>query len=177
MNHEIRYCASRSVHRIDTEFLYQGLHELPDRLNRSLKETLSSVEPDKYDYILLNYGLCGNGLNEIEDRAVRQWVGFDDIENRSVNVRAAADIDRTDAVRCAGREVEDRAIHRINTGSRGSQVTIHGERDILSDDVQRARSPTRSSVVVTHRGTNVQVTGDEDSGISRERKRSLARTS
>jgi hypothetical protein len=61
MNHEIRYCASRSVHRIDTEFLYQGLHELPDRLNRSLKEALSGVDPDKYDYILVNYGLCGNG--------------------------------------------------------------------------------------------------------------------
>ncbi|KKL56779.1 hypothetical protein LCGC14_2241990 [marine sediment metagenome] len=65
MNHELRYCASRSVHRIDTEFLYQGLHELPDRLNRSLKEAINSVETDKYDYILVNYGLCGNGTLDI----------------------------------------------------------------------------------------------------------------
>jgi hypothetical protein len=53
------------LHRIDTEFLYQGLHEFPDRLNRTLKEALNSVETDKYDYILLNYGLCGNGTLDI----------------------------------------------------------------------------------------------------------------
>ena len=33
MNHELRYCAARSPNDIDIEFLYQGLHEFPGRLN------------------------------------------------------------------------------------------------------------------------------------------------
>jgi hypothetical protein len=40
--------------------VHQGLHEFPERLNRTLKEELCSVD-DGYDYIVLNYGLCGNG--------------------------------------------------------------------------------------------------------------------
>lgn len=61
MNHELRYCAPRSPHRIDMEFIYQGLHEFPGKLQKSLVEALERVDPDKYDYILLSYGLCGNG--------------------------------------------------------------------------------------------------------------------
>ena len=65
MNHELRYCASRSIHRIDTEFIYQGLHEFPNRLKSTLEDALNMVDIDKYDYILLNYGLCGNGTLNI----------------------------------------------------------------------------------------------------------------
>jgi hypothetical protein len=61
MNHELRNCASRSINRIDTEFIHQGLHEYPDRLYSAVKEALNRVETELYDYILLNYGLCGNG--------------------------------------------------------------------------------------------------------------------
>jgi transposase len=61
MNHELRYCASLSPHRIDIEFVYQGLHEFPAKLQKSLGEALERVDPDDYDYVLLNYGLCGNG--------------------------------------------------------------------------------------------------------------------
>lgn len=60
MSRELRYCASRSIHRIDIRFLHQGLHEFPDRLNRTVAGELAEAD-GSYDYILLNYGLCGNG--------------------------------------------------------------------------------------------------------------------
>ena len=65
MNHELRYCAARSPNDIDIEFLYQGLHEFPGRLNDAVSETLNAVDEEAYDYILLNYGLCGNGTLDI----------------------------------------------------------------------------------------------------------------
>ena len=65
MNHELRYCASRSPNDIDIDFLHQGLHEFPHRLNAAVQEALSSVDAHDYDYILLNYGLCGNGTLDI----------------------------------------------------------------------------------------------------------------
>jgi hypothetical protein len=43
MNHELRYCASRSVHRIDIHYLYQGLHEFPNKLSRSVRDALDAV--------------------------------------------------------------------------------------------------------------------------------------
>jgi hypothetical protein len=61
MNHELRFCAARSAHKIDIEFLPAGLHERPEKLNHMLKEVILSIDSDEYDYILLNYGLCGNG--------------------------------------------------------------------------------------------------------------------
>ena len=65
MNHELRFCASRSTHRIDIEFIYQGLHEFPAKLKSTLEEALNRVDVTKYNYILLNYGLCGNGTLNI----------------------------------------------------------------------------------------------------------------
>ena len=61
MRREMRYCAARSPHRIDIEFVDQGLHESPEKLNRTLADRLASVEPESCDYVLLNYGVCGNG--------------------------------------------------------------------------------------------------------------------
>jgi hypothetical protein len=65
MNHELRYCASRSPNNIDIDFLHQGLHEFPGRLNSSVLEALRAVDENSCDYILLNYGLCGNGTLEV----------------------------------------------------------------------------------------------------------------
>lgn len=65
MSRELRFCASRSPHAIDISFLHQGLHEFPKRLNDSITEALSEVYPGQYDYLLLNYGLCGNGTLDI----------------------------------------------------------------------------------------------------------------
>jgi hypothetical protein len=55
------YCASRSPHRIDVEFIYQGLHEYPGKLQKELFKALGRVEEGSCDYVLFNYGVCGNG--------------------------------------------------------------------------------------------------------------------
>ncbi len=70
MNHELRYCASQSVNRIDTTFQYQGLHEFPNRLNRFVLDALDSIDDTSYDYVLLNYGLCGNGTLDISHPSI-----------------------------------------------------------------------------------------------------------
>lgn len=69
MSRELRYCASRSVHHIDIRFLHQGLHEFPDRLNRTVTAELAAAG-ESYDYILLNYGVCGNGTLAVSHPAV-----------------------------------------------------------------------------------------------------------
>jgi len=72
LNREISYLASQSKHYIDVTFLNQGLHNTPDKLRE-----LVQIEVDKangefpynyyntcpnYDYIILGYGLCSNGI-------------------------------------------------------------------------------------------------------------------
>lgn len=62
---EIYYCAARSKNVIDIVFLEQGLHEIPTNLNEQLKKTLEIThdqQGNKYDAILLGYGLCSNGI-------------------------------------------------------------------------------------------------------------------
>mgnify|MGYP005841477549 CR=1 FL=1 len=70
MNHELRYCASQSCNRISIEFLHQGLHEFPSRLNSKLREAVLNIKEESCDYILLNYGLCGNGTLEISHPSI-----------------------------------------------------------------------------------------------------------
>lgn len=70
MNHELRYCASRSVHRIDIRFLYQGLHEFPNKLSSSVRDALDTVGEGSCDFILLNYGLCGNGTLDVSHPSI-----------------------------------------------------------------------------------------------------------
>ena len=65
MQRELCHCVSRSPNRIDIEFLHQGLHEFPERLNRTVQDALDRVEAGSCDYILLNYGHCGNGIMNI----------------------------------------------------------------------------------------------------------------
>ena len=65
MQRELCYVVSRSTNRIDVEFLYQGLHEFPKKLNKVLTEAITKVDGDEYDYLLINYGLCGRGTSGI----------------------------------------------------------------------------------------------------------------
>jgi hypothetical protein len=65
MNHELRYCAARSRNTIEIRFIHQGLHEFPNRLNQSVLDALQDVEQGSCDYVLVNYGLCGNGTLDI----------------------------------------------------------------------------------------------------------------
>ena len=72
LNREIAYLSSQSECYVDVTFLHQGLHNTPDKLREEIQSEIDKVNegfpynyfntsPD-YDYIILAYGLCSNGI-------------------------------------------------------------------------------------------------------------------
>jgi hypothetical protein len=59
---ELCYCAARSPNLIDLEFLSQGYHDNPEIGLRRLQDRIDQIEPERYEAILLGYGLCNNML-------------------------------------------------------------------------------------------------------------------
>ena len=79
LNREISMISSQSEHFVDVTFLPQGLHNEPDLLRRTLQEqidlankgfhlrylektSLDDFSLFDYDFIVLGYGLCSNGI-------------------------------------------------------------------------------------------------------------------
>jgi hypothetical protein len=55
---------STSASNLETQFLDAGLHATPKKLNTKVQEEINTIlEPS---IIVLGYGLCGNGLNNIK---------------------------------------------------------------------------------------------------------------
>jgi hypothetical protein len=53
-----------NTNEVSTHFLDYGLHSIPKQLNQVLQEQIDAIsEPS---LIVLGYGLCGNGLDEIQ---------------------------------------------------------------------------------------------------------------
>ncbi|EPR12571.1 DUF1638 domain-containing protein [Ruminiclostridium papyrosolvens] len=78
LNREISYLASQSEHFTDVTFVHQGLHDTPEKLNKRLQYEIDRANegfpynyfdtcPD-YDYIIVCYGLCSNGITGISSR-------------------------------------------------------------------------------------------------------------
>jgi hypothetical protein len=72
LNREISYLCSQSACLTDVTFLHQGLHNTPDKLRTQLQQEIDRANqgfpynyydtaPD-FDYILIGYGLCSNGI-------------------------------------------------------------------------------------------------------------------
>ncbi|MDZ4742448.1 MAG: DUF1638 domain-containing protein [Verrucomicrobiota bacterium] len=60
---EVCWVVSRSCNQIDIEFLPKGLHDLGcHKMFQEVNKIISAVDNDKYDAVLLAYGLCNNGL-------------------------------------------------------------------------------------------------------------------
>lgn len=59
---EVCYLAACARHIIDLDFLPQGLHDTPATGRAEIQRRLEAVPPDKYDAVLLGYGLCGKIL-------------------------------------------------------------------------------------------------------------------
>lgn len=60
---EIYQCAAESKNIIDVIKLDQGLHDIgEEKMTAKLQETIDTVDAEKYDAILLGYGLCNNGI-------------------------------------------------------------------------------------------------------------------
>jgi hypothetical protein len=60
---EICYCASRCSNIVDVTFMEKGLHDVgTKKMSEKLQAEIDTVDADKYDTILLCYGLCNNGI-------------------------------------------------------------------------------------------------------------------
>jgi len=64
---EICYFASSSKNTFNFYFLRQGLHDTPDILRQQVQDAIDAVDGE-YDAILIGYGLCSNGLVDIQAR-------------------------------------------------------------------------------------------------------------
>ena len=51
------------------EFLEQGLHQIPDKMSLVIQEKIDAVT-NGFDYIVLGYGLCGNGTLGVKARDI-----------------------------------------------------------------------------------------------------------
>jgi hypothetical protein len=70
---ELCEAVARSPHVVDVRFLTKGLHDLGAKAMRAaLQEAIDAVElaPESRDAIVLGYGLCGNGLLDLEARSI-----------------------------------------------------------------------------------------------------------
>lgn len=75
LNREISFIGSRSSCYVDVSFLHAGLHNTPDKLREKLQEQINIAGngfpynyfeyAPNYDYIVLGYGLCSNGITGI----------------------------------------------------------------------------------------------------------------
>ena len=72
MNREVNYIASQSKCYVDVTLLNQGLHNTPDKLREIVQQEIDKANGEfpynyyntcpTYDYIILGYGLCSNGI-------------------------------------------------------------------------------------------------------------------
>lgn len=80
LNREISYLCSQSQCFVDVTYLHQGLHNTPEKLRQELQAEVDKANegfpynyfdtiPD-YDYIILGYGLCSNGIVGITSKKV-----------------------------------------------------------------------------------------------------------
>ncbi|MHB8065160.1 MAG: DUF1638 domain-containing protein [Ruminiclostridium sp.] len=80
LNREISYLASQSKNYVDVTFLNQGLHNTPDKLKEIVQTEVNKANGEfpynyyntspKYDYIILGYGLCSNGIVGITSHSI-----------------------------------------------------------------------------------------------------------
>lgn len=80
LNREISYLSSQSACFIDVSFIHQGLHSTPDKLRTLLQQEIDKAnegfpysyhsENSDYDFIILAYGLCSNGITGLKSERI-----------------------------------------------------------------------------------------------------------
>ncbi len=80
LNREISYLASQSKQYVDVTFLNQGLHNTPDMLRERVQSEINKANEEfpynyyntcpNYDYIILGYGLCSNGIAGLTSKKI-----------------------------------------------------------------------------------------------------------
>ena len=69
MFREICLCASRSINIVDLEFMPKELHDIGEKdMSAKLQERINAVDVNKYNAILLCYGLCNNGIKGLHSK-------------------------------------------------------------------------------------------------------------
>lgn len=60
---ECYLCASKTTNFIDVQLVEQGLHDVgSEKMSTRLQAEIDKVDTEKYEAILLGYGLCNNGI-------------------------------------------------------------------------------------------------------------------
>jgi hypothetical protein len=59
---ELYWCAARARHTADVSLMRQGLHDNSDLCRGQLQAQIDQASADRYDALLLGYGLCNNSL-------------------------------------------------------------------------------------------------------------------
>jgi len=67
---ELSHYAALSRHAFNLQFMEYGLHTEPDELRREVQQAIDSAG-DSFDAILLGYGLCSKGIEEIVARRTK----------------------------------------------------------------------------------------------------------
>ena len=63
ISRECYHCAAVSDNIIDIRILDKDLHDMGERkMSAILQDAIDAVDTEKYDAILLGYGLCNNGV-------------------------------------------------------------------------------------------------------------------
>ena len=69
MFREICLCAANSKNIIDFQFMPKGLHDMGEKvMSEALQKVIDEVDIEKYNAILLGYGLCNYGVKGIHAR-------------------------------------------------------------------------------------------------------------
>jgi len=63
-------CAAQSPHVVDVELLRYGLHQKPDDLRARLQAAIDAAADQKYDAVVMAYGLCGKATAGLTAKAV-----------------------------------------------------------------------------------------------------------
>lgn len=66
---ECYYCASLSKNTVDIQIIEQGLHDIGEKkMSAKLQEIIDGIDHEKYDAILLGYGLCNMGVRGLNSK-------------------------------------------------------------------------------------------------------------
>jgi len=66
---ECRECVEQSENSVDLKIVDQGLHDVgAQKMSAALQAEIDAVDCEKYDAILLAYGLCNNGIQGLRSK-------------------------------------------------------------------------------------------------------------
>ncbi len=70
LRREVYTCAARAACICDVTLLPQGLHDDSDACRATLQPLVEETDPDRYDAVLLGYGLCNNAIDGVRAAGV-----------------------------------------------------------------------------------------------------------